>query len=121
MDSSIQRFIDRLAMASSGLRAARADAGSASVGSEAVAPLTLMALGQRLAEDMAGAGGGDDAVFEAIEEAFVGDDPQLSEAASRVIEAAVGRAVDLGNWPELREKLGERSGEHALTCMALDR
>lgn len=121
MASSVQRFIDRLAASSAGLQAARADAGSVSVGREAVAPLTLMALGQRLAEDMAGSGGANDAVFEAIEEAFVHDDPQLSEAASRVIEAAVGRAVDLGNWPELREKLGERSGEHALTCMALDR
>lgn len=121
MDSSVQHFIDRLAMSSAGLAAAREHAGSASVGDEAIAPLTLLALGQRLADDLARGGEDDGAAFEAIEEAFIDDDPELSEASSRVIEAAVGRAVERETWPELRVKFGERSGEKALTYMALDR
>lgn len=121
MSASVERFIDRLAASSAGLRAAREHAGNASVGDEAAAPLTLLALGQRLADDAALGDEADGAVFEAIEEAFIDDDPELSEASSRVIEAAVGRAVERETWSELRVKFGERSGEKALTYVALDR
>ncbi|MBN9432652.1 MAG: hypothetical protein J0I45_09435 [Bosea sp.] len=121
MSASVQRFINRLAMSSAGMRAAREHAGSASVGGEAALPLTLLALGQRLADDLVRGGEDDCAAFEAIEEAFIDDDPELSEASSRVIEAAVGRAVERETLPELRVKFGERSGEKALTYVALDR
>lgn len=121
MSASVERFIDRMAASSAGLAAAREHAGSASAGVEAALPLTLLALGQALADDAAQGSTIDRAAFEAIEDAFVDDDAGLSEAASRVIEAAVGRAVERETWPELRAKFGERSGEKALTYMALDR
>ncbi|MCX5478640.1 hypothetical protein OSH08_06465 [Kaistia geumhonensis] len=122
MKSRVERFIDQLAASSFGLKEARNDVHSASVGNEAVAPLTLLALGHRLADDAARSDAErNEAAFDTIERAFADGDPDLSAASGRVIEAAVARAVDLETWPDLRLRFGERSGAHALNCIALDR
>ena len=122
MSTGTGSFIDELTGLSMGLDAARRDAFRGFAPEAAPEPVLLLALGHGLADELVQHGaGGSGAVLDAIDRALAAEDPDRHDAASAVIEAMVGRAVDAGSFADLRALLPEAIAAHAVGFVALDR
>jgi hypothetical protein len=116
MNAQFVSFVQKVTALSPGLGAAHQETLNYWAPDSPPLTVALGELGRRVVDDFNSVDfATNDAVFNAIEDAFANGDWELSTAvATGMIEAIVGQAIRIGIWDEVLPMFGKLSASHAI-------